>query len=751
MFDIFCDIWKNPGNTFTPMPFWFWNDRLDRDTLIHQIDDFHKKGVDGFIIHPRMGLETEYLSEEYFDMVEACLEAAEKRHMLVGFYDEAMYPSGSAHGEVVRIDKRYAARALYAVRTEETPADAEILYRMWLSFNADGLLTDVKLDAADGYVSYDFILGYTGGTIRGITPDEDDGQANAPAAADLLNPSAVQEFTKLTHEKYYARLSPYFGKTVIGFFTDEPSVTGRCADMNGKLSWTYGMLEEFFECGGDFIYLAALLFQSESKKLAREAGRIYKKALQLRLGGSFYKTLSDWCRTHGVALMGHPAGSADCEMMKYFDIPGQDLVWRMVEEGTELTSPDSVMAKCAADAARHMGVQRNSNECFGVCGKAGNPWDFTADDMMWYLNFLFARGCNMIIPHAFYYSVRTPVQSNERPPDVGPNNIWWRDYKKLALYIKRMSWLNYAGSNNPDAAVLCSAEHMPVRPVEELYKRGYTFNYLTTEELMERAHIHDGKICIDRYHYDIVLVDGRLPLDAAIVEKLGRFVIEGGQLHRGSGFIDFMEKHAVRKSYFTSDNPHDNLRFCHITKSGCNFFMMFNEGKETISGSLITDQNGAAYRFDPFTGKTAPICAKMCEHGFSYEVSVPAHSVYIIGVDPDALVKLAEDDGCGNSETIAEIVSLTPDASGFMEFERRDDTVRVMLSFTGIHDIVDITVNDKPAGRLMLMPYELDITDLTETGVNKIGTTVTGSIANVYGKPTPIGLDGCTIKLYKNK
>ena len=69
MYDILTSMWKNPGNTFTPIPFWFWNDKLDKDELVRQIDDFHKKGVDGFVIHPRLGLETEYLSDEYFEMV----------------------------------------------------------------------------------------------------------------------------------------------------------------------------------------------------------------------------------------------------------------------------------------------------------------------------------------------------------------------------------------------------------------------------------------------------------------------------------------------------------------------------------------------------------------------------------------------------------------------------------------------------------------------------------------------------------
>ena len=66
MYDIFKDIWKRPGPSYSPIPLWFWNDTLDRDELVRQVDDFHRKGVDGFVIHPRQGMAgVDYLSDEY--------------------------------------------------------------------------------------------------------------------------------------------------------------------------------------------------------------------------------------------------------------------------------------------------------------------------------------------------------------------------------------------------------------------------------------------------------------------------------------------------------------------------------------------------------------------------------------------------------------------------------------------------------------------------------------------------------------
>ena len=44
----------------------------------------------------------------------------------------------------------------------------------------------------------------------------------SPANSDILNPDVTDAFIRETHEKYYARFKEYFGKELVGFFTDEP-------------------------------------------------------------------------------------------------------------------------------------------------------------------------------------------------------------------------------------------------------------------------------------------------------------------------------------------------------------------------------------------------------------------------------------------------------------------------------------------------------------------------------------------------
>ncbi len=109
----------------------------------------------------------------------------------------------------------------------------------------------------------------------------------------------------MTHEKYYYALSEYFGNTVIGIFTDEPSLMGRGADERMK-PWTVGFSEELEKAGVKPCDIAAMWYDiGEDTEQIRKR---YTEAVYCRLSESFYKQLYNWCASHGIALVGHPSG-----------------------------------------------------------------------------------------------------------------------------------------------------------------------------------------------------------------------------------------------------------------------------------------------------------------------------------------------------------------------------------------------------------------------------------------------------------
>ena len=76
---------ENPSAEVTPMPVWFWNDTLTEDEISRQIHAFHEKGVDGFVIHPRLGLDPSipYMGEEWLTFVRYAVSLARKLDMKV--------------------------------------------------------------------------------------------------------------------------------------------------------------------------------------------------------------------------------------------------------------------------------------------------------------------------------------------------------------------------------------------------------------------------------------------------------------------------------------------------------------------------------------------------------------------------------------------------------------------------------------------------------------------------------------------
>ncbi len=587
----------HPSDEFTLIPFWFWNDALDEKEITRQINDFCAKGINGFVIHPRMGIPEDipYLSDKFMHYVKYTVEEAHKRSMQVVLYDEAMYPSGSAHGMVVKDNPEYATRAL---RMEEAPIAGEkeaeaFLTKLTKELTTEDTIVSIQLVQKDGTGAIDpdhtkllfsasqatedavsstasladtkvadnahqsavltalsclkelaatqtasdntketlslcvLIAGFSHGTIRGIHPGEDDGEPNAPISGDLMNPDAMDKFIHLTHDRYYEVLKEYFGNTVIAMFTDEPDVLGR-NHRAGSKPWTIGFMDWWLTHGGKEEQLPLLWLEGTN---ASQIRRQYEKAVNKRLGYAYYGKLSVWCAAHGIALTGHPHKSDEIGFLKYFQIPGQDLVWRWVapENHLGLEGLDTAMAKCSSDAARHAGKRRNSNECFGCCGPDGNQWAFAPDDMKWYLDWMFVRGVNLLYPHAFFYSLAGERRYGERPPDAGLNNVWWKDYGLFSDYSKRMSFLMTDSHNTTPVAILCEEDLLPWAAAKILFQNQIEFNYLEDNLLLDGScKLQDGLLKIEKQSYRILIAEAKDMLSPALKEKLSDFTAQGG-------------------------------------------------------------------------------------------------------------------------------------------------------------------------------------------------------------------------------
>ena len=643
--------------------------------------------------------------------------------MKVVLYDEGMYPSGSAHGMVVEANPEFASKGIIIL--DEHKAQEKLAAEENAQVIAE-LSGGRKL-----------VYGFAGGTIRGIHFGEDDGEPGAPKAADILNPDAVDEFIRLTHDRYYAELKEYFGNTVIAFFTDEPSAMGR--GTGRYRAWAKGMERELEEAGGRVEELEAL-FVNTGRTVAGRSDieeteenttvRLYHKMIKRKLREIFYARLSNWCEAHGIALIGHPAESNDIEEELYFHIPGQDLIMRRVSPETGgLREFDSVQAKLAADIARHLGRRRNANECFGVCYRDRIPWYMTAGDMKWYIDWLGLRGVNLYIPHAFYYSVEGE-RKGERPPDVGPNNIWWRHYRRFSDYMKRLSYLSADSVNSAEIAVLCDNNNVPYEEIACLYENQVEFNYLPAA-LLEQAKVQGGKVCIQGYAYTKVLNVLGQSYGEKFADKLGGLMVT--------------DTDSLLKSEIELEKPCRTLRKVHLKKNGAEMYLFGNEGSDpictrvTIHGlqnpGFVDLWRGTAYTVE---GAGESFClylqpsetllvvkdgAVFCEEKRTadwYRTEYPDWTQRFVMADLNGGTrdKLGDNSGVNS-------VSYT------LQYEAAAADEKLRFSVRG-EEMVECFCNGKFVDVSFWGTHRFELSGFLQKGSNEIRLVVTGNAANVY-------------------
>ena len=86
--DLDMQLFKNPTSEYRGAPFWAWNCKLEENELLRQIDIMKEMGFGGYHMHVRSGMATEYLSEEFMDLIRACVKKGKEEEMLSWLYDE---------------------------------------------------------------------------------------------------------------------------------------------------------------------------------------------------------------------------------------------------------------------------------------------------------------------------------------------------------------------------------------------------------------------------------------------------------------------------------------------------------------------------------------------------------------------------------------------------------------------------------------------------------------------------------------
>jgi hypothetical protein len=533
----------NPPSIYRTAPFMVWNGKVTAEEIDRMIKEFKDAGCGEFIIHPRPGLITEYLSDEWFILYHYAVLKAKAAGMKVWIYDENSYPSGFAGGHVpAEMPESYnQGVGLALTKVKRLPANAKDYF---LCIKKEG---DRSVDITNDLDIYknsegDFYL-YTK-TYYPQTP-----WFGGFSNVDLLVNGVTQKFISTTMKGYQARMKGEFGKTILGVFSDEPSIISP----RNNIRWTPDLFSAFKHFWGyDLKPLLPLLSEESGNWL--QVRHNYQQTLLEMFIERWGKPSNKYYEANHLKWTGHyyehywpqmNFGPDNMAMYVWHQQPGVDMLFNQFNESNPQAQFGNIRAiKELRSVANQMGRERTLSETYG-----GGGWDETFKDFKRLGDWEYVLGVNFMNQHLAHMTI-TGTRKYDYPPEFNYHSTWWQDYRILNDYFGRLSMMMSKGvqKNNililePTTTLWSYASNLGDSP--RLMEIGKSFqSFVTTLEksqteydlgseniMRDHGTVVKNKLIIGKASYSVVV----LPPDMENINKptydlLRRFVRQGGKL-----------------------------------------------------------------------------------------------------------------------------------------------------------------------------------------------------------------------------
>ena len=547
---------KNVGTQFRPIPFWSWNEKLDVDETKRQVGVMHDAGIGGYFMHARGGLQTEYMSDEWFDNIRAAIDEGNSKGMRAWAYDENGWPSGFGGGVVN--SKGVKFRQKYLRFDEKKDGENTIChigkYRFYYEIN--------------------------------------------PFYIDTLSKDAVKCFIDNIYVPYYEK----FGNEFEGFFTDEPQISRK------GIPWSFDFKKTYLEKYGEDLYskLNELFFETGDWKNTRI--KFWKNVTEM-FSRNFMKQIYDWCCEHSLKYTGHllgeetlytqiEANGACMPHYEYFSMPGMDWLKREV--------PDCLTTYQLGSTAQQLGKKQILSETFGMCGH-----NIGHDELKGLFEWQMVRGgATVLCQHLEGYSMRGQ-RKRDYPPSMYEQQPWWNYCRNFNDAMSRIGMLMSEGEENAEVLIIhpqttawaCYnsfesgkskiwALHKRLMDVIICLERKHICFHLGDEILMERhATVSDGKLTIGKKAYDkIIVLDNTILLD-----NTKRLIQE----YRSGGGV-MVRPEELKENFVVSS---EDITYAKRDFDGFCMHYFVNTSKETIDAQI----NVCGKKLDIETGELCPL------------------------------------------------------------------------------------------------------------------------------------------------
>ena len=560
------ELFKNPTSEYRCTPFWAWNCELDKDELLYEIDRMKEMGMGGFHMHCRAGMSTKYLSDEFMALIKECNEKAKSENMLAWLYDEDKWPSGFAGGYVTQ-NREHRQKYLFFTPYYYAPSnsgdnltqsyDSGSCARVSSHSDYSVLIAkyDITLDGDGNLASYRRLKDGEDGDNVWYAYLEDSKTSpwfNFQTYVDTLSKPAIEEFVKITHDRYKEVLGADFGASVPAIFTDEPQVTHKkCLDFATQktdviLPFTTDFPESYLATYGEDIMDKLPEVIWERADGVSPTRYHYHDHVTERFISAFCDTIGDWCRKNGIYATGHMMEEptlqsqtvAIGEAMRAYrslTLPGVDMLCDYREYTT---------VKQAASAAHQYGYPGVMSELYGVTN-----WDFDFRGHKLQGDWQAALGVSVRVPHLYWVSMRGEAK-RDYPASIGHQSAWYKEYPFIEDHFARVNtlmtrgkadirigvvhpiesyWLHY-GPNDRTLGIRREMDKRFSEITNWLLFDTLDFDYICESTLPIQYKESEQGFCMGEMSYDVVIIPACETLRSTTIEALKSFAAKGGKV-----------------------------------------------------------------------------------------------------------------------------------------------------------------------------------------------------------------------------
>ena len=685
--DLVADVarlFADPPAEYRSAPLWVWNTRVTKTQIETQLADFQAHGIGGVFIHPRPGLVTPYLSDEWFDLCRHAVETGKRLGMKVWIYDENSYPSGFAGGHVPAEMPDSAGLGLRLTRAAELPAGFSdkplaVMRKSGADFED---ITD-KAQAAGAAAAFGpgeyYIF-----ELRKADPSPWYGGFTY---VDVMRRDVTEKFLDLTLNAYKRAVGAEFGLTVPGSFQDEAHL----APVSGRdiVNYSAGLLDRFQKTWGYDLrpHLPALYEETGDWRSIRHD--FYATVLELFIEG-WAKPYSEYCEANNLWFTGHyfehewprPNMTPDyLAMAAYSHMPGIDVLMNQWASGPHDQFGNARPPKEIRSAANQLGRARTMSETYGAGG-----WDLTFFDQKRIADWEFALGVNFINQHLSYVTI-VGARKRDHPQSFSYHEPWWPAYKVMGDYLGRLSvamsrgrqvnrvlvlepstsaWLYYTPEAEDDRVKAIGERFTTF--LNSLEANHVEYDLGSEDMLRNHGRAEAKKLVVGERSYDVVVIaPGTENLEASTVELLSQHLAAGGRvlsLADGPAFVSGKASDAAAN--FAASHPKtwtglsdaDGLReLVRVTAEDIEFAdlagdtsMFFHHRRLLADGQLVFLANispdkpmsgrfiakgRSAATWDPFTGASLPFACRVVRGRASVSFELPPGGSALFSLRPE--------------------------------------------------------------------------------------------------------------------